>query len=348
MDKNQAIAITGIEEAKIIDVEMPEIGPYDVLVHFRACALCTMEQRIYRGTKNVGDFPVIAGHEGSGEIVKIGEKVKNCKVGDHVVSTDPYCGTCYYCRNGLSSQCASGIEDGVYKRDDGMTNMIGYLQKYVVVNYQRVIVISKELPFEYAALTEPLACCLHSINKANIKFADTVVVIGAGIMGLLHTQLAKKRGAVVVVSELDEERRNKAIDCGADFAVNPNEIDLVEFIKSKTDGLGANVVINTTPVHESWKLAMDMLAPMGKLLAYSSQHPDIPIELKMGYVHGTEIQIIGTQSSSEEDMYTSSKLIEKGLIDVSKVISYVMPFEKGPEAFAQSIVPGTYRVVITN
>ncbi len=162
----KAVTITQVQKVQVMEYSMPEVGPNDVLIQIKACALCTMEQRIYLGKKDVGGYPVIAGHEASGIVVQVGQQVKHCKVGDHVVSTDPYCGTCYYCRTGRASQCHSGIADAVYKRLDGAINMVGYLAEYIAVDQCRVIVVSDALPFEQAALTEPLACCLHSVNKS--------------------------------------------------------------------------------------------------------------------------------------------------------------------------------------
>ena len=127
----KAVTITQVQKVQVMEYSMPEVGPNDVLIQIKACALCTMEQRIYLGKKDVGGYPVIAGHEASGIVVQVGQQVKHCKVGDHVVSTDPYCGTCYYCRTGRASQCHSGIADAVYKRPDGAINMVGYLAEYI-------------------------------------------------------------------------------------------------------------------------------------------------------------------------------------------------------------------------
>ena len=167
----KAVTITDIEKAELREYPMPTVGENDVLIQIKACALCTMEQRIYLGKKDVGGYPVIAGHEASGVVVAVGERVKHCKVGDHVISTDPYCGTCYYCRTGHASQCEAGIADAVYKREDGVMNMVGYLAEYVSVNKNRVVVVDEKVPFAHAALTEPLACSLHS-RRNNLRYTD--------------------------------------------------------------------------------------------------------------------------------------------------------------------------------
>ena len=342
----RAVTITAKNEAEVREYPMPELGPDDVLVKMEACALCTMEQRMYTGVKDIGGFPIIGGHEGCGVVVKLGTNARGVEVGDKVVSTDPFCGTCKYCRSGNESQCDHGIGDAVYKRADGVWNMVGFLATYVAINYRRLVKIDPATPPEKACLAEPVGCVLHSVRKVDIDFGDTVVVIGAGIMGLLHVQLAKMRGALVIVSEMDEERHDKALAAGADFVVNPAKVDLKEFVQSKSDGLGADVVFNTTPVAAVWKQALDILAPMGKLVCYSSQHPDEPIGVSMGWVHSTEVQIIGTQSAGEADMATAARLISCGLIDVDLVTDHIVDFEDGAQAFADSVIPGTYRVIV--
>jgi L-iditol 2-dehydrogenase len=224
--------------------------------------------------------------------------------------------------------------------------MDGFFQRYLNVGEKRLIKIDDSIPFEEAALTEPLACCVHSVYKGDIHFADYVVVIGAGIMGLLHVQLAKMRGAVVIVSEVDPVRREKALSLGADYTVNPLEQDPEQFVKEVTGGLGANVVFNTTAVSASWLQGINMLARYGKIIAYSSQHPDNPIPIRMGMVHNTEIEIIGTVSPNESDFYTASRLICTGLIDMKPVINHIIPIDEAAGAFDLAVTPGTYRVVI--
>lgn len=345
--KMKAATITAIKEVEVREYDMPEIQDDEVLIELKACAICTIEQRIYLGIKDVGGYPVVGGHEGSGVVKAVGKNVKHCKVGDHAILTDPYCGTCYFCRKGSNSQCSSGIDDAVYRDKDGKMVLCGYLAEYVKARYDRVIVVDEKVPFEQIALTEPVACVLHSVRKAQIDFGDFVLVVGAGIMGLLHTQLAKKRGAIVAVAEIDPDRREKALSMGADYAFDPTAENAVEYLKSISGGLGANVVFNTTAVSSSWEMSLKMLAPYGKLLAYSSQHPDNPIPISMGKVHSTEISIVGTVSPDEFDMYTAAKLIAEGIVDVKPVIQHIVPIEDAAEAFRKATTPGTYRVVVT-
>lgn len=333
--KNQAVAITQIKEAKVMDCDMPIMGDCDVLVKVKASALCSQEQRFYLGGRKAAGFPLIAGHESAGEVISIGSKVEKVKVGDHVsINGDRPWQT--------AEGTFSARNDGFYVGENGS------LVKYIVCHDSGVIVCrNKDIPFEELCLTEPLACVTESITKANIKLGDSVVIIGAGIMGILHTKLAKKRGASVIISEPMEERRKKALEMGADYVVDPLSEDPVEFVKKVTFNEGANVVFNTTPIHDAWIQAIDMLAPFGKLICYSSQHPDEPVPVYMGKVHSKQIQIIGTTGGCTI-METATRLIEKRIVDMKDVIDSVYDFKDGADAFKRATTLGTYRVIITD
>lgn len=346
MAKMKAAAVMAVKSVEIIEVEKPTAGPYEVLVKTVATSLCTVEQRAYLGIKNFG-FPFIGGHESVGIVEEIGPYVQEIEVGDRVAPTFNYCYECDFCKKGQGTQCKNVHGKKAKPRLIGGTVIGGGMADYIVLPANQVCKVDPSVPYEKAALTEPLACCIHSVEKARIDFADTVVIIGAGIMGILQTKLCKLRGARVVVSEPDEARRQIALDNGADLVVNPVENDLIEYIMDLTDGIGTDVVINTTPISKTWEDAIEILAPFGRLIAYSSQHPDNPIGVKFGRMHSKEYEFIGTVSPTAKDFVLSAKLMSYGILDVAPVISKVLPFEQSAEAFALASMPNTYRVVIT-
>lgn len=345
MVKMKAAAVMAVKDVQIIEVDKPVVEPYEVLVKIAATSLCTVEQRSYLGIRNFG-FPFIGGHECAGIVEEVGAYVQGLEVGDHVTPTFNYCYECDFCKKGQGTQCVNVHGQKAKKRLVGGSVIGGGMADYIVVPATQVCKLDPALPFEKAALTEPLACCIHSVQKARIDFADTVVIIGAGIMGILQTKLCKLRGARVVVSEVDEKRRQLALDNGADLVVNPLEQNLVEYVYGKTNGIGADVVINTTALSKTWEDAIEILAPYGRLLAYSSQHPDNPIGVKFGRMHNKEYEFIGTVSPTAKDFLLSSKLMSYGIVDVAPVISHVLPFEQAAKAYELACVPGTYRVVI--
>ena len=339
--ENKVIAFTAPGELAIFDHSLDELGPNDVLVCIKATALCTQEQRFYRGDKEVKNYPAIGGHESAGEVVAIGEKVRNCKVGDKVSCIGgvlPAMGR----KRFEGEQSKKPDKDGFYKI------LQGTLAKYVIRNEEDVVVGNKDAKYEDLALAEPLACVMSSVNKANINFGDIVLVMGCGIMGLLHIQLAKKRGAYVLASEIDDKRLELAKSMGADVLLNPLKDDVESKIKELTDNEGVKIVFNTTPLPANYNQAFKVVAKRGKVVCYSSQHPDEPIELSMGMVHSSQIQIIGTLASTPQENYIAAKMLGRGMINTDGLIDSVYQFDNAKEAFERSIVKGTYRVIIAN
>ena len=346
MKKSRALLITKEKELAFDELEIPEVGDYEVLFHTKAVSLCTVDRRTYLGTRK-HKMPFLGGHECSGVVEKVGKGVLEVKPGDHVIFTGAYCMQCELDRTGRGTQCKN--KQKMPKRiclNEGMIQG-GGLSEYLVIPAWQVIKYPETTCFEQAAMTEPLACSVHSIRKAKIQLGETVVIIGLGIMGYFHLKLAQMQGARVIVSETDEIRQKKALENGAWQVINPKNEDLVKTVLDITNGLGADVVVNTIPTASVWESAIDVLAPYGRLIAYSSQDSKEKIGVDFGMVHSKEIKIIGTLNPTLHDNDTAIKLISYGLIDVSKVIDEVYPFEKGIEAFHKALEPGMYRVVIS-
>jgi len=344
-EKMKAVAVTEVGKVSLVECSRPEVGEYDLLIRMRATSLCTVEQRSFLGIKKTG-FPFIGGHEGCGEVVETGRKIHNFAVGDRVVFNLVYCGQCDACKSGNSTQCRNLRHASPTVEFDGSV-IGGALAEYVVVPYVNAYKVPEGISPEHAALTEPVSCCLHSVNKARIRMGDTVVVIGAGMMGICQLQLCRLRGARVIVSEPMEERRRRALAAGAERAVDPMAEDPVEFVKKATDGYGAEVVINTTPVTAVWQQAIEMLAPKGRLLAYSSQHPDVPVPLLFGKIHSKEYEILGTVNPGVEDFVQALRLMRYGMLDLDGLTDSEYDFADCQAAFERASQPGVYRVIIT-
>ena len=344
MEKAKAWVIEGKDKLAVQELDIPEAGDYEVLFKTEVCSLCTVDRRTYKGTRNYG-YPFLGGHECSGTIIKIGRVVVGVKPGDKAIFTSGYCNQCELDRSGRGTQCNHKKE--MPQRASLAGNILGGgLCEYLVIPAWQVIRIPDDADLRHAALTEPLACCIHSIRKARIKFADTIVIIGMGIMGYFHLKLAQMSGARIIVSETDEKKRRMALQEGAAYAFDPMQCDVNEELRKLTDGLGADAVINTIPFQEVWQQAIDMLAPYGRLIAYSSQNSKEPIGVDFGKVHSREIEFIGTLNPTIEDNQMAVKLISYRMIDMEKVIDREFSFAQGKEAFEYACKPGVYRVMI--
>ena len=201
---------------------MPAVGPESVLIQVKACGVCGTDVHIYGGAQGATECnpPVILGHEFSGVVTQVGSAVTRVKVGDHVtVNPNISCDACDQCRRGNPHFCDSMAATGV--------NYDGGFAEYCAVLEWQVFKLPEGVPFEEAALCEPVACALHGIDLCGIKPGDTVMIIGGGTIGMMMLQLAQLCGAVrVVMLEPNEKRFELARKLGADLVLNPLKDDV--------------------------------------------------------------------------------------------------------------------------
>lgn len=339
-----AVAVTGERKVEIIDMDKPTPKPGQILIQIKACALCTWEQRVYTGVSKQ-QLPLVGGHEIAGEIVQLGGDVdpRTFKIGNRVaVRILNRCGACYYCRHGEENLCP---DTGKLLLTGPIYGM-GGLAQFICADPSKIWVYPDDIGFNEIALTEPVACVLNSMEKGDPQIADDVVVIGGGIMGVLHLMCAKLRGARVIVSEPDDRRREFTRKLGCDAAVNPREEDPVEAVRALTGGRGADVVFNTTAIASVAEQAVRMTGNLGRCVMYSSQHPDAPVAVSPNWLHNSEAVLTGAVSPSVRSFDRAARLLAKGLLDVKPLISGVYDYTKSEEAFRQAVSPDTYRVVV--
>lgn len=346
-ERMRSLVMTGPRQIEIWDdIEKPEITRSELLIRTKAWSICTVDQRAYRGSTNVS-YPLVDGHEVAGVIEAVGEDVRGYQIGDKVVTTFQYCGYCDFCKSGRGTKCLNSRTQKKRLADPRLKRIgNGGMAEFVAIPATQVCHIGDNVPFELAAMTEPLGCCIHSVRKTRAQLGETAVVIGAGIMGILHTKLLRMMGVRVIISEVDPVRREKALALGASLAVNPTEKDPIEYVKQVTDGIGADIVINTTSIPQVWAQAIDMTAPYGRIIAYASQHPAEPMPVSFNDIHGREIEIIGTVSPAAADFVTATKLMKYDLIEMRDVLEKVFPFEQAQDALEYAILPGKYRCVV--
>lgn len=339
----KAVVIAGTEKAEVREVPKPEPIPGELLIKIEYCLLCTWEQRIFSGASST-PLPFIPGHEASGIIESVGEgTVTSFKPGDPVVfKTLDHCGHCTYCYTGSDNQCIGTAKKRYYNDIPGS----GGLAQYICLETSRVFPLYGEIALKEAAFTEPLACCIHSIKRSAIGLGDTVVIIGAGIMGQLHSILSRLRGGRVIVIEPDARRRALAAEFGAHFQIDPFSDNADERISLLTGGEGADVVFVTANNPDLVKQGTGMLRKMGRIVLYGSFHPSKDLPIDPNSIHYSEIIMTGSSGPATEDFYQASRMLSFGLVPVSGFIDTVYPIEKSGEAFRASLQPETYRVGI--
>lgn len=330
----------------IEEIPMPKIRTGEILVKVEACAICTWEQRVYSGVKEV-PFPFVGGHEISGEIVKVGEGInhKIWSLGDKVIyGTNLACGDCNQCKSGNEQNC----EDFDHEKPIGDTGFIGMggFSEYIIAKPQHLFKYENLNPID-ASLTEPLSCCIHSVESADIQYGETVMVIGCGIMGQLHVQLSLLKGAKVIAVDMNQNRLDRASENGAHITINNGLENLEERIEATTKGKGVDVIFNTTAISKVAETVQPYLSINGRHILYSSFYPDNPVTISPDTLHKKATKIIGTANSNPRDFMKAIKLLEAGIIDLSQYVDEVYALEDIEEALESAILADKYRVVVS-
>ena len=338
-----AIVFTEKGKVEIREFPKPVCDPDKILIKTEYCALCTYEQRVFSGVHH-DPLPLIGGHEVSGTIVEVGKELAGSgwEIGQKVVYgvTHP-CGVCTHCREGNAQACEHFTNQKILPGQSIIGS--GGLSEYVMGNPHSVFKYY-DVSAEEASLIEPVSCVVHSVESVNPQFGDYVVIIGAGIMGLLHTELCVHKGACVIVVDMNEERLELAKRIGAKHVINPSKENTKEKVFSYSRGLGASAVFDTTPIASVAEECVDYLGQMGKLMIYSGIYPDHPISVSPHKIHKKAISILGSANSNEHDFIVASKLVSEGIIDVKQFISGIYDAKDCQKAFEEA--PGKFRNII--
>jgi L-iditol 2-dehydrogenase len=216
----------------------------------------------------------------------------------------------------------------------------------LVEDYQ-IYQASNDIAYKELCLAEPLACVIRSVRQARIEHGDRVVVVGAGIMGMLHLILARRAGARVIVSEPIPERAALATELGADEVIDPSEVGFVDQVRQMTDRRGADVIFTTMSVASAVEQAVEAVTKGGRVHVYASVHPrGTKIAVDPNRFHSKEIVLTGTMSQGKEDMRQAVRMISNAQIDLKPFISLVLPLDEIEAGLQAALRPDTYRVVL--
>lgn len=337
--------ITGPRQIAFEEVAIPSPGPGQVLVKVAAAAVCTWEQRVYAGIDS-WSYPLVGGHEFAGEVIAVGPKVSQpLAPGDQVaVAGLRRCGECWACRRGYDNVC----DNQHSAREPGKAWGPGGFGEYALLEGYQIYRYPRPVHALEAALAEPLACVLHDVKRFTPRRGDTAVIVGAGIMGLLHLAALRSTGAVVVVSEPDASRRTKALEMGAHAVIDPSAEDYVESVKRLTEGRGANVTYVAIGLPSAIEQAVHAAAKRGVVSVYASVHPrGTLIQVDPNMFHHKEVVLSGSVAQDHEDFLDAVWSIAHQTIDLKPLLSCSFPLGQLEDAFAAAARPDTYRVFVT-
>ena len=336
----KASRFLGNKTFAVADLPTPHAGPGELVLRNQVCGVCGTDVHIYHGEPGSADVnpPVVLGHEYSGEVMEVGQGVTGFAVGDHV-TIDPniYCGHCQYCQNGKKQLCETMEAIGV-TRDGGFA-------EYSLIPAAQAFKLDPSVPFESAAMAEPLACCLHGIDLAGIQVGDKVCVVGGGAIGLLMVQLAKLSGASqIVLSEPNEKRCQVGLQLGANAALDPTRPDAQEAFAQVLDG-GANVVIECVGNVPAVKSAFQFAGKGATVLLFSVPKVDATFDLPLFDVYKKELTIKGSFVNPDTHARAVA-LINSGKVDFDPIITHRFTLDQLPEAIAMQMSDASIKVVV--
>lgn len=325
----KALLYTEPYHLEYTDVPDPEVGPDDVLVRVKACAICGSDVHGFTGKTGRRIPPLIMGHEAAGVVEAAGRNAAVFRPGDRVsFDSTVYCNQCAACAAGLVNRCPNrrvlGVSIPEFKRH-------GAMAEYVAVPWWIVFRIPDCLAFTHAAILEPVSIAAHAANRSAVQPGATVLVVGAGTIGLLAIQAAKLKGAgTVIACDVNEFRLHRAESLGADATVNTAEADGLARIRHMTQGRGVDVSFEAVGLAETFRLAASALRPGGRLVAIGNVRSGIEINLQE--LVSRELTFTGSYASAGE-LRSCADLIATGRVRVGPLISDVLPLQEGPRAF---------------
>ena len=313
------------------DRASPQAGPGEVRLRMAAASLCASDVRVYRGEKHAA-AGVVPGHEIAGVVDQVGEGVEGLGEGDRVVICPIVaCNRCRFCLVGKRNRCVNRRTLG-YDLDGGFAEQL--LVPAPIVGTGHVIPVPDHLPLEVAAMTEPAACVLASLELCGVGGGTSMAILGAGPMGLMHLLMGRALGASpIIISEPLPERRDLARRWGADIVIDPATEDFTAAVRGST-GEGADAVIVSVGLGDLVAPALNVVRPQGvvNLFAGFPRGGD-PVPFDPNLVHYGEVILTGSQNATT-DQYRRTVHLLRSVPHIEDVVTQRYGIEQAPEAYS--------------
>jgi L-iditol 2-dehydrogenase len=343
----KAVVYRGVNDLRLEEVPVPEIGAGEILVRVHTCGICGTDlKKISTGSHSA---PRIFGHETAGVVAKIGEGVRKFSVGERVVVFHHIpCRECYYCRHKTFAQCAAykkvGCTAGFEPSGGGFAEYVRVMDWIVEKGTVR---IPDGVSFEQACFAEPVNTCIKGIETLHLQAEETVLVIGQGPIGLILANLAKRAGTRVITSDLYPARLTIAHGFGLNLTIDASKVDAGEAVRGMTEGRGADAVILAVGGSGLIRPAMDATRPGGRVLLFA-QTARGEVTIDPAAVCVDEKALLGSYSASVELQEESVQFVMNREMDLERLISHRFPLQSGVEALnlAAHPRPDSMKIVI--
>jgi 2-desacetyl-2-hydroxyethyl bacteriochlorophyllide A dehydrogenase len=332
----QSVYLYGPRDLRLIDQPPDRLEPTEVRIEVACSGICGTELHLYAGmiygTPMAGPAPM--GHEYAGRVVEVGAAVTGLAVGDHVTSIPGGpCGRCALCRGGRPSMCPNRV-----------SGRRGSWAPELVVPAELVWRLPDDVSDRLGALTEPLACAVRAVDRAELRNGDRVLVIGAGPIGLLVQQVARAAGArTIIVSEPRAYRRAIAARLGADRVVDPAQEDVAGVVRELTDGLGADVVFEAVGLPATVEAAIDAAAPLGTVVIVGVADRDARASFNPQQVFFKELTIRGTKGVTHA---VDRAIRWLPVLELEPIITHAFPLAEAPAAVELALAGDAGKVLL--
>jgi threonine 3-dehydrogenase len=312
------------------DVDIPKVGPKDVLIRVKAGAICGSDVHIYEwdswAQSVVPGLPHILGHEFAGEVVEMGKEVHHLRPGDHVAGeTHIPCDNCYFCLTGQRHICIGMKVYGVHSQ--------GIFSEYTTVPEPCAVKIPEEIPFPAAAMMEPCGVAVHGLSKGIVS-GKTLAIFGCGPIGLFAVQAAVAYGAARIFAvDIRENRLKMAQSFGAAKVFHPERDPLEKIILGETGGIGVDMVLEVSGSQKAYDQGLRILRKAGTFVVIGLPSKPVQIEIPLNVMY-KEAKIFGiTGREMYDTWYQVLALIQSGKMNLEKVVTHQLPPEKFEEGF---------------
>jgi L-iditol 2-dehydrogenase len=342
-----AAVYRGVNNVRLETVPVPQIGPRELLLRVHTCGVCGTDlKKIATGSHSA---PRIFGHETSGVVAAVGSDVIRFKRGDRVVVFHHIpCRRCYYCQHKTFAQCATykkvGCTAGFEPSGGGFAEYVRVMDWIVE---QGTVRIPDGVSYEQACFVEPVNTCMKGIEALRLHPGESVLVIGQGPIGIILAILAQKAGAIVTTSDLYPERLKIAVNLGLQDTVDASKVDVVEAIRERTEGRGADAVILAVGGNGLIRPAMDAVRPGGRVLLFAqTQHGEAIVDPAAICVD--EKSLVGSYSASVDLQEASARFVMNREMDLEHLVSHRFLLRESTQALelAAHPQPASMKIVI--
>ena len=321
----KAVVYHGQMDVRVEEIAAPVCGEGGVLVKVDACAVCGSDMKAYLSGNPRMKPPIVVGHEFAGVVVEA--RTPGFAVGERVVmATSISCGECLYCKRGWNNICAN-IQPMGFGYHGGMAEFVEI--PALALRNGHVIKVPAHVDPVHACLAEPVSCAVNSCENSGVGEGDTVLVMGAGPMGILNALVAREYGAKqVILSEINPARLAQGGGFGFDRLVNPASEDLGGVVKAMTGGYGADVVIVAAPAAAPQEQALELVRRRGAVCLFASlPHDKRMITVDSRLLHYGELRVVGTSDSTPAHVRKAVEILGGAGFPAAKIVTHQFPLD---------------------